>query len=190
MSEDFHPHEPSYEDNVVPFERKESNLRSLYANDMTDIAIAEAINSLDQDEIRHIEAERRPIYILNAVLLALDVTPEVNSLYRPDESLDPAKRVDVEHALEVEKTIKRVRTEFDELSLTLSRLELSDYRDEMMKSVTETMSDTNLYRAFNQFRDSASVSQEVRMNGLVQAHRFSYALLYDYILKNYDDDQI
>jgi len=183
MSEALTPHEPPLDNNVVPFERKQSGLRSLYANDMTTQEIAIALDTLDQHEMRSVEGDRRPTYILNRVLLALNVTPEMNSLYRPDQTIDPHRKADALHGLSVDKTIKRVRGELDELGATLSREDMSDYRESMTNEVTEKMASTNVYRAFNHLTDNVAISREVRMNGLVQANRLCYALLYDYILK-------
>lgn len=184
MSEASLPHEPIHDDdNVVQFERKQTTLRSLYASDMTSAQIETALETLDQGEIRRTGEGSRPTYILNSVLLALNITPEMNSLFRPDQSIDHDRRADALHGLGVDKTVTRVLKAFDELSATLERADMTEYRGTMMEEVDEKMSETNLYRAFSHLTQNVTMSREVRANGVVQAYRLSYALLYDYILQ-------
>lgn len=182
MSEVPMTDEPTCGDNVVKFERKQSNLRSLYASEMTQEEVEAAIYTLDQSAIKQTVPASRPIYILNSVLLALNVTPEMNSLFRSDQSIDPNRKADALHGLNVDKTVSRVRREFDQLAESLGRSEMSDYRQNMMEEVDATLAETNLYRAFSHLINNVPMSRDVRMNGVVQAYRLSYALLYDYIL--------
>lgn len=157
-------------------ETPEVYFRDLLDDTMSDNQIADALADVSQDELRHVERDRRPNFIFNDVLLRLDMMPELNSIFRPDGSVNPRQRWDAVYASEKENLFSKVRKDLEKMEQSKDGGKIRDFRDAIYDHAHERCEQTDLFRAFNQLRHQIT-NHELSMHGLVQAHRFAFAVM-------------
>ena len=166
--------------------------RPIDAEDMTDAEISDVLlEHINSIEISHYEPSTRTHYILNSVLLGLKVTPDIGKLIDSthDYAVNEGMKGMVARAKDIEDDIHLAKQIISDKRNDYSPAEYREFRQEVLQTVEEHASKTNVYRAFNQLKETLPDTGGIRMRGLVQAHLLAYVLLYKNVLDKQSNDQ-
>ena len=181
------------QDSEASLEQVEIKLRPIDATDMSDDEIDRVLReNLRTEDVIHIEDfEKRKHYIIETVLLSLEITPDLAEIIDPSHNyaIKGGKRQFVERAKEIEDDIHIAEQILEDKRTDLPNHEYRDFRWDMGVEVEAHASETNLYRAFEKLQktDIISDADNLKRKGLVQAHLLAYMLLYKNIKEKQRD---
>jgi hypothetical protein len=181
------------QDSEISLEQVEIKLRPIDATDMSDEEIDKVLReNLSTEDIARIEdLEKRKRYIINAVLLSLEIIPDISTIIDSshDYAIKDGKRPLIEKAKEIKDDIHIAEQILEDKRTDLPSHEYRDFRWDVGEMVDRYASETNLYRAFEKLQktDIISNANNLKRKGLVQAHLLAYILLYKNIQEKHRD---